>query len=68
VRNHVAPNQIAVRAAARHRRAAVSTAQETMIPLSAVTRYDSDRRPLDVNLSGLFVASTISFNLVRARR
>ena len=44
--------------------AAVSTAQETMIPLSSVTRYDFGTTPLAVNHQGLFVASTISFNLV----
>ena len=44
--------------------AAVSTAPETMIPLSSVTRYDFGTTPLAVNHQGLFVASTISFNLV----
>ena len=44
--------------------AAVSTTPETMIPLSAVTRYDFGTTPLAVNHQGLFVASTISFNLV----
>ena len=43
--------------------AAVSTAQETMIPLTSVTRYDFGTTPLAVNHQGLFVASTISFNL-----
>ena len=43
--------------------AAVSTAPETMIPLSSVTRYDFGTTPLAVNHQGLFVASTISFNL-----
>ncbi|MGZ3342104.1 MAG: efflux RND transporter permease subunit, partial [Reyranella sp.] len=44
--------------------AAVSTAPETMIPLPSVTRYDFGTTPLAVNHQGLFVASTISFNLV----
>ncbi len=44
--------------------AAVSTTAETMIPLSSVTRYDFGTTPLAVNHQGLFVASTISFNLV----
>jgi multidrug efflux pump len=44
--------------------AAVSTAAETMVPLSAVTRYDFGTTPLAVNHQSLFVASTISFNLV----
>jgi multidrug efflux pump len=42
---------------------AVSTAAETMVPLSAVTRYAPGNIPLAVNHQGLFVASTISFNL-----
>jgi multidrug efflux pump len=42
---------------------AVSTAVETMIPLSAVTNYHPGHTPLSVNHQGLFVASTISFNL-----
>jgi multidrug efflux pump len=44
--------------------AAVSTTPETMIPLSAVTNYEFGTTPLGVNHQGLFVASTISFNLV----
>ncbi|HKV13565.1 MAG TPA: efflux RND transporter permease subunit, partial [Reyranella sp.] len=43
--------------------AAVSTSPETMIPLSAVTNYDFGTTPLGVNHQGLFVATTISFNL-----
>jgi multidrug efflux pump len=43
--------------------AAVSTAMETMIPLDAVARYRRGSIPLSVNHQGLFVASTISFNL-----
>jgi multidrug efflux pump len=43
--------------------AAVSTSMETMIPLSAVTRSHAGHTPLSVNHQGLFVASTISFNL-----
>ena len=43
--------------------AAVSTRAETMVPLSAVTRYDFGTTPLSVNHQGLFVATTISFNL-----
>jgi multidrug efflux pump len=42
---------------------AVSTATETMVPLSAVTRYAPGSIPLAVNHQGLFVASTMSFNL-----
>jgi multidrug efflux pump len=43
--------------------AAISTTPETMIPLSAVTSYQFDTTPLGVNHHGLFVASTVSFNL-----
>jgi multidrug efflux pump len=43
---------------------AVSTNAEPMIPLSAVTHYGPGNIPLAVNHQGLFVASTISFNLV----
>jgi len=43
--------------------AAVSTTRETMIPLSAISHYQPGNTPLSVNHQGLFVASTISFNL-----
>jgi multidrug efflux pump len=43
--------------------AAVSTNVETMIPLANVTRFDTGSTPLAVNHQGLFVATTISFNL-----
>jgi multidrug efflux pump len=43
--------------------AAVSTARENMVPLSAVARFDTSNTPLAVNHQSLFVASTISFNL-----
>ena len=43
--------------------AAVSTNKETMIPLAAVSHYRPGYTPLSVNHQGLFVASTISFNL-----
>ncbi len=43
--------------------AAVSTNKETMIPLSAVAHYGPGNTPLAVNHQGLFVSSTISFNL-----
>ena len=42
---------------------AVSTSQETMIPLSAVAHFASGATPLAVNHQGLLVANTISFNL-----
>ena len=43
--------------------AAVSTNQETMIPLAAFSHFEPGHTPLAVNHQGLFVASTISFNL-----
>ncbi len=43
--------------------AAVSTSEETMVPLAAFTHYGPGHTPLAVNHQGLFVASTISFNL-----
>lgn len=42
---------------------AVSTSQETMIPLSAVAHFTQGSTPLAVNHQGLLVATTISFNL-----
>jgi multidrug efflux pump len=42
---------------------AVSTSQETMIPLSAVAHFSQGATPLAVNHQGLLVANTISFNL-----
>jgi multidrug efflux pump len=42
---------------------AVSTSQETMIPLSSVARFAQGQTPLVVNHQGVLVANTISFNL-----
>jgi multidrug efflux pump len=43
--------------------AAVTAKAETMVPLASFTHYEFDHAPLSVNHQGLFVASTISFNL-----
>jgi multidrug efflux pump len=43
--------------------AAVSTAKETMVPLSAFSHFAAGDTPLAVNHQNLFVASTLSFNL-----
>jgi multidrug efflux pump len=43
--------------------AAVSTTQETMVPLAAVGHFGPGKLPLGVNHQGLFVATTISFGL-----
>jgi multidrug efflux pump len=42
---------------------AVSTRQETMIPLAAAAHFAPGATPLAVNHQGLLVATTISFNL-----
>jgi len=42
---------------------AVSTSQETMVPLAAVAHFTQGATPLAVNHQGLLVANTISFNL-----
>ena len=42
---------------------AVSTSQETMIPLSSIARFGQGQTPLVVNHQGVLVANTISFNL-----
>jgi multidrug efflux pump len=42
---------------------AVSTSQETMIPLSSVARFGQGETLLTVNHQGLLVANTVSFNL-----
>jgi multidrug efflux pump len=44
--------------------AAVSTTLETMVPLAALSHYNASNTPLSVNHQGLFVATTISFNLL----
>ena len=48
--------------------AAVSTSQETMVPLTRVQQLPPGDTPLAVNHQGLFVATTISFNLAPASR
>jgi multidrug efflux pump len=47
--------------------APVSTNLETMIPLSAISRFQPGTTPLSVNHDGQFVAVTISFNLPAGR-
>ena len=43
--------------------AAVSAFKETMVPLATFTHFGPGKTPLAVNHQGLFIASTISFNL-----
>jgi multidrug efflux pump len=47
--------------------AAVSTSKETMVPLSVFSSYAPGATPLSVNHQGLFVATTISFNLAAGK-
>ena len=47
--------------------AAVSTSQETMIPLSALAKFEIGHTPLGVNHQGQFAAATISFNLAQGK-
>ncbi len=47
--------------------AAVSTGQETMVPLSAVAHFNQGKTALSVNHQSQFVAATISFNLAPGR-
>ncbi len=56
-------NQLVNSAGSASTGAAVSTAQETMVPLSALSYYGPGLTPLDVNHQGPFVAATFSFNL-----
>ena len=44
--------------------AAVSTSQETMVPLSAIAHFQPGNTPLSVNHENLSVAASISFNLM----
>jgi multidrug efflux pump len=43
--------------------AALSTSEETMVPLSAFAQYGPGTTPLAINHQGPFVATTLSFNL-----
>ncbi|TGD95619.1 efflux RND transporter permease subunit [Methylobacterium nonmethylotrophicum] len=43
--------------------AAVSSAKETMVPLSAFASFEAGSTPVQVSHQGLFVATTLSFNL-----
>ena len=56
-------NQIASSGGAASTGSALSTAAETMVPLSAFAHYGPGITPLAVNHQGPFVATTFSFNL-----
>ena len=47
--------------------AAVSTGQETMVPLAAVAKFAGGKTALSVNHQSQFVSATISFNLAPGR-
>ena len=47
--------------------APVSTAVESMVPLSAFAHWEQGKTPIAVNHQGMFVATTISFNLPPGR-
>ncbi|MFE1600073.1 efflux RND transporter permease subunit [Methylobacterium sp. ID0610] len=59
---NAAANAIAGKAGASSA-AAVSSTKETMVPLSAFARLESGTAPVQVSHQGLFVATTVSFNL-----
>ncbi|GJE02939.1 efflux RND transporter permease subunit [Methylobacterium isbiliense] len=63
---NAATNAIAGRAGASSA-AAVSSAKETMVPLSAFSRFETGTAPVQVSHQGLFVATTVSFNLPPGR-
>ncbi|RZM05082.1 MAG: nodulation protein, partial [Sphingomonas sp.] len=60
---NAAANAIAASKGSASSSAPVSSAVETMVPLSAFTRVETGNAPVQVSHQGLFVATTISFNL-----
>jgi len=60
---NAAANAIAASKGGASSAAPVSSAKETMIPLSAFARFETGNAPVQVSHQGLFVATTISFNL-----
>ena len=61
---NAAGNAIAASKGGASSSAPVSSAKETMVPLSAFARFETGSAPVQVAHQGLFVATTISFNLV----
>ena len=47
--------------------APVSSAKETMVPLSAFVRFETGNAPTQISHEGLFVATTLSFNLAEGK-
>ncbi|MGU3536345.1 efflux RND transporter permease subunit [Methylobacterium sp. A54F] len=64
---NAAANAIAASKGGASSSAPVSAARETMIPLSAFARLETGNAPVQVSHQGLFVATTISFNLAPGR-
>ncbi|WP_336485894.1 efflux RND transporter permease subunit [Methylobacterium nigriterrae] len=60
---NAASNAIAASKGGASSSAPVSAARETMVPLSAFARLETGNAPVQVSHQGLFVATTISFNL-----
>ena len=60
---NAAANAIAASKGSASSSAPVSSSVETMVPLSAFTRLETGNAPVQVSHQGLFVATTISFNL-----
>ncbi|WP_430911255.1 efflux RND transporter permease subunit [Methylobacterium sp. sgz302541] len=60
---NAAANAIAATKGGASASAPVSSAVETMVPLSAFARIETGSTPVQVSHQGLFVATTISFNL-----
>ncbi|GEP02743.1 efflux RND transporter permease subunit [Methylobacterium oxalidis] len=64
---NAASNAIAASKGGASSSAPVSSAKETMIPLSAFARLETGNAPVQVSHQGLFVATTISFNLATGK-
>ncbi|GLS43701.1 efflux RND transporter permease subunit [Methylobacterium brachythecii] len=60
---NAASNAIAASKGGASSSAPVSSAKETMVPLSAFVRFETGTAPVQVSHQGLFVATTVSFNL-----
>ncbi|MET0258199.1 MAG: efflux RND transporter permease subunit, partial [Methylobacterium sp.] len=60
---NAASNAIAASKGGASSSAPVSSAKETMVPLSAFARFETGNAPVQVAHQGLFVSTTVSFNL-----
>ena len=65
---NAASNAIAASKGGASSSAPVSSAKETMVPLSAFARFETGSAPVQVAHQGLFVATTISSRLVKRLR